>query len=174
VIPQYKIHYTMRRELKGPPETQEDPRNLEQNIRIDHDRDGEIDEILDDVGANLDSADAIFERWATYQRNNYSYLLNAPILRVDYKIAENTKFQFGYQWLRYYDIVSPESNETRHVWLAQIVSKAQWKGYSVTFFLGGKYYVDDFDVNQRDAVVYRGSLFDEKGYEFFAKLFSGI
>ncbi len=174
IIPQYKIHYSMRRELFGPDETQEDPRNLKDNIEADYDRDGEIDDILDDVGANLDSVEAMRERWDTYSRNNESYLLNAPILRLDYKIAENTKFQFGYQWLRFYDMVSEESNFSSHVFLGQVVSKAQWKGYSVTFFLGGKYSLYDYDVNHRDAVVGAGSLYDYGRYEFFAKLFSGI
>lgn len=174
IVPQYKIHFSMRKELMGPAETQEDPRDLRQNLQMDYDGDGRIDYTLDDVGANLDTVEAIRDRWDDYARNNQIGLLNAPILRVDYKIAENTKLQGGYQWRRTFDFESSESNYSRHVWLAQVVSKAQWKGYSVTFFLGGKYYWDNYDVNQRDAVLFNGSLYDRKGYEIFAKLFSGI
>jgi len=174
IIPQYKLHFSMRKELMGPSETMDDPRDIRKDLEMDYDGDGKIDETLDNVGPRLDTVDAVSKRWDKYARNNTAYLLSVPLLRVDFKVAENTKLQLGYQWLREYDIISPESNLSGHAFLAQIVSKASYKGYSVTFFLGGKYWLSNYDVNQRDAVIDVGSMYDRRGYEFFAKIFSGI
>lgn len=177
LVPQYKVQYYSRQEVSGPEETAEDPRDIRKNIQLDYNSDGEIDMARggqDDYGANLDSVAAIRDRWNEFQMNNWSVLMSVPIVRLDFKMAENTKLQLGYQWARFYDIESPESNMAKHSLLAQLVSKAQYKGYSVTFFLGARWWYANFDVNQDDAVTYSGSKFDVKGYEFFAKIFSGI
>ncbi len=172
IIPQYKLQFTMRKELMGPDATMEDPRNLAYNMAVDGDGDGYY-EGQDQDGVPQDVYNALQEQWYAYAWNNYGYLMSVPILRVDYKIAENTKLQFGYQWKRIYDMVSPEDNHTKHTLLAQLMSKAQWKGYSVTFLLGGKYSYFDMDIHQRDPVTNRGWAYDQRGYEFFAKVFSG-
>lgn len=174
VIPQYKIGFSGTRQFQGPVEAQEDPGDIRKHLEMDKDGDGRIDPILDDVGDNLDSVDAALNRYRTYERFNEVYLQNVPILRLGYKIAENTQFQLGLQWLRYQDLLRPEDTFLKFTTLGQIVSKANYKGYSVTFFLGAKWTDWGYDVNARDPVVDKGTRFDRRGYKIFARLFSGI
>jgi len=171
IVPQYKLQFSLRKELSGPDETSVDPRNLARNMAVDANGDGVYEEELD--GIPEDYVQALRDEWYQYEWNNQGYLMNVPILRLDYKIAENTKLQVGYQWKRFYDLISPEQNHAKNTFLAQIVSKAQWKGYSVTLLLGGKYSHVNFDNNQRDPVTNKGWEYDIGEYQFFAKLFSG-
>jgi hypothetical protein len=180
IVPQYKLGFSLRKEFMGPDESRTDPRNIALNRTFDKNKDGTVDNVLD----NLDEQawgrlEEIVDTWSVYQRNNNAYLINVPILKANYKIAEQTKLELGSQFMRTYDIISPENNINKITLLAQIVSKSQYKGYSVTFFLGARWYQNNYDVNAVDPVLNTfstggGSMFDQKGYELFAKLYSGI
>lgn len=173
IVPQYKLGLSVNREISGP--GSQDPRDLEANLRwfkgIDltssEDWDRKIDEY---TWEKIDSARI---EWYNYELFNSSYLLNVPIARVNYRIAENTKFELGVQWARYMDFLSPEKNARDLDVLAQIVSKANYKGHSVTFFLGARRSNTYYDVNVHNPVLGLGNQFDEKYYQFFAKIYSG-
>jgi len=174
IIPQYKISYSMTQEIQGPGTG--DPRTiekLEENYRMDINHDGKIDSTFDNVGDNLERYTQARIDQKQYRDNNKSLLLNVPILRVNYKIAENTQFQLGVQGLRKLDFISAEQNGFNLTTLAQVVSKASYRGYNVTFFLGAKWQNNDYDVNAYDPVLDIGSRYDRKKWEFFAQLYSG-
>ncbi|MDD5673654.1 MAG: hypothetical protein PHC61_05805 [Chitinivibrionales bacterium] len=173
IIPQYKLAFSMKREISGPSNWNNDPRSLRQDIETDINGDNKID-TLDNVGTNFDTLKAIRIRWSQYNLNNNGYLLNVPILRLDYKIAENTKFQVGLQWKRYFDLLSPEENRFEFSGLGQIVSKAQYKGYTVTIFLGYQWGSQNYDINQYDPALGLGKPYNTNSYQFFAKIYSGI
>ncbi len=173
IVPQYKIGYSMNREFKGP--GAEDPRDLETNLRwfkgIDpnssEDWETEIDEY---TWEKIDSAGI---EWYNYRLFNETYLLNVPIARINYRIAENTRFEFGLQWARYLDFLSPEENFKEMDMLAQIVSQANYKGHQVTFFLGARQRNTYWDVNAFNPALGLGNEYDRKNYQFFAKIYSG-
>jgi len=174
ITPQYKIQFSMRKELQGPPETQQDPRDLARSIELDRVPDGVYDEQDLHSIEELEEIEAARQRWDTYRANNYNYLLSVPILKASYKIAEQTELQLGGQLMRYFDIISPEDNFKKLTLLSQVVSKAQYKGYSVTFHMGASLENYNYDINAADPITRRGSKFDTRNYTIFAKLFSGI
>lgn len=180
IIPQYKLAFHMRGQVSGPDRTlwgnrdSSFVRDIAKSNGYDLDKDGEIDDVLDDFGSNLDSVEVARQRWNEYKRDNSAFVLNVPILKLSYKIAENTALQLGGQWKRYQDIVSPEDNRAELTLLGQVVSRAQYKGYSVTFFVGARWKNSAWDVNARDAVLDLGSNYNIQEYTFFAKLYSGI
>ncbi|MBD3346878.1 MAG: hypothetical protein GF401_17625 [Chitinivibrionales bacterium] len=176
IIPQYKLLLAMSKEIDGP--TDHDPRNLEVHLRMDYDGkqgvpDGDIDSVYDDIGDNLERALDSRIIAEEYRDNNITYFLNVPILRANYKIAENTQFEFGIQGKRFIDIITPEENGFFLSTLAQVVSRATYKGYNVTFYVGAQWWDHDYDVNTRDPVLKTGSRFDRRGWQFFAQIFSG-
>jgi hypothetical protein len=171
IIPQYKISYNLSKEFEGP--TTEDPRDLEGDLRRDINHDGIIDSIYDNTGDNLSMVQQARIAALQYRGNNKNLLLNVPILRVNYKIAENTQLQVGLQGLRRIDFITPEEDRFSFTSLAQIVSKANYRGYNVTFFLGAKWQNNDFDINALDPVLPAGNRYDVRGWEFFAQLYSG-
>jgi hypothetical protein len=153
-----------------------DPRTidkLEENYRMDVNHDGKIDSTFDNVGDNLERYTQARIDQMQYRQNNKSMLLNVPILRVNYKIAENTQFQLGVQGLRLVDFISPEQNKFSLTTLAQVVSKASYRGYNVTFFLGVEWQDNKWDINAYDPVLDIGSRYNTKNWQFFAQLYSG-
>ena len=174
IIPQYKISYSMSQEVQG--QGTGDPRTidkLEENYRMDVNHDGKIDSTFDNVGDNLERYTQARIDQMQYRQNNKSMLLNVPILRVNYKIAENTQFQLGVQGLRLVDFISPEQNKFSLTTLAQVVSKASYRGYNVTFFLGVEWQDNKWDINAYDPVLDIGSRYNTKNWQFFAQLYSG-
>lgn len=180
IIPQYKLSFFGSRELVGP--TERDPRDLERHIRFDisgpeGEPDGVIDSTYDNVGDTLEHVSDARIAANEYRQNNSSIFLNVPLLRANYKIAENTQFQLGMQWLRTVDFITPEANSLGLTTVGQIVSRANYKGYNVTLHIGAKWYRMNYDINFQDPVLLQtartGRRFDRRGWEFFAQIFSG-
>jgi hypothetical protein len=172
IIPQYKLGVFTSKEIRGP--TENDPRNVAEDFRLDPNGDG----LVDTVGGtatpdNASKADSLRIVNSQYRANNIVQILSVPIIRANFKIAENTQLQFGVQWARLIDHVTPEDNCVGTTILGQIVSKANYKGYNVTFFLGGRWRNYNYDVNTYDPVQLTGSRFDMKNFEFFAQIYSG-
>jgi hypothetical protein len=177
INPQYKVQFTYKHEVEGPAESIVDPRKgggLERHFRMDYNGDGKVDSDYDNFGNNLEHAQDERILWELYSSRNQKYLLSVPIIRASYKIAEQTQFQFGYQWLKYTDFITPEENLSSNTLLWQIVSKSNYRGYSVTLFVGANFSNAQFDINQKDPVLEQGNMFDIHGYELFVKVFSGI
>ncbi|MBD3420772.1 MAG: hypothetical protein GF398_11695 [Chitinivibrionales bacterium] len=176
INPQYKFGLSLSKEIQGP--TKFDPRNLGENFRMDisgPDKvpDDKIDSLYDNYLNNLENYSDARIAAREYRQNNISSFLNVPILRATFKLAENTEFQYGLQAKQAFDAITPE--ESRLVWtnLAQIVSKASYKGYNVTLFLGARTLNSDYNVNVYDPVLGTGSRYDRKRWEIFARIFSG-
>ncbi len=173
IIPQYKINFSMTKELSGP--NTEDPRDLEQYLRwfkgIESPWDQQLDQVLSENVRNSILNEKV--EWYNYQLNNNMYLLNVPIIRSNYKIGESSELQVGFQWKRMVDFLSKEENYSKFSWLAQIVSRASYKGYTVTFFLGAQSYERNADVNVYNPVLGTGKPYDMSAYEFFARIYSG-
>jgi hypothetical protein len=132
-----------------------------------------IDSVHDNVGGNLDSVTARRISANEYRSRNMMQVLNLPILRVNYKIAENTQFQFGLQTARFLNGITPEQNSFGVSTLGQIVSKYNYKGYNVTFLIGAQWQNTNMDINAFDPVLLSGDRWDRNTWKFYAQLFSG-
>ncbi len=177
ITPMYKLQYDLQKEIAG--DISPDPRNLETNLRYDvsgekGEPDGAIDTVYDKISdEEMDIIlDLRFEA-SEFRRNNMHEVINVPIVRANYKIAENTRFELGVEWKRYLDIITSEKNHQKLTVIGNVVSESNYSGYDVTFFLGAKWTRHDYDFNLRDPVILTGSLHDMRQWTFFAKLYSG-
>ncbi len=174
IIPQYKILVYNSREMYGP-NSGGDPSNLNVNLRYDANRDLLIDS-LDDKSDLNNTTNARQARVASekFRNANFTRVSNVPIVRINYKIAENTQLQFGVQGYQFLDFVTPNNNVFSWTWLGQVVAKSSYKGYNVTIFLGARQKDVYYNANAYDPVLQTGQPFlSLKNSEFFVQVFSG-
>lgn len=171
IVPQYKFAVSYSKELYGPDAA--DPRDLARNLRWYHGLDSHAADSLLEPG-ELEAIDTARISWSKYTTNNLFYAINVPILKAAYRLGQSTNLEMGVQWKRLRDMISPERNHLAVTWLAQLTSRAHYKGYSVTFLVGARLRNQTYDVNVYDRTLGLGGPLNHRESTFFAKLYSGI
>ncbi len=171
ITPQYKLGVSYRRELQGP--TTDDPRDLDTYLGWYDD----IDQALGDSVLTVEqrySVDSARTAWQDYSYHNGARILSVPIVRLEYKLFENTMLQGGLQWKRVRDLQSPENSRLTTVMLCQLKTRTMYHGYSIGFLLGALYRRVRYDVNTYDPVLGLGHPHDISDLRIFANLYSGV
>lgn len=111
--------------------------------------------------------------WARYRLENANVFQSIPIVRLFYKIAEHTQFQYGVQWKRTYDRLIKSESGARRVQTFQVYSTDNVAGYNVALILGMNMINNDFDVLLYDPLFENGHIYDGKDTRFFIRIYAG-
>lgn len=161
VIPQYKVAYDFRRNIKKTGDTGElDPRDDSNFFYPD---------LLTPAQAT-----EYKNRWGEYDNNTEDNLLSVPLLRINFQIAEKTALEAGMQWMRSYDRITQTNSFSKMSKVAQIVSRDSYAGYNVSIMFGINIADYDYDTNLRDRFLYTGSDYNEHHSEVFARVYAGL
>lgn len=128
-----------------------------------------------DPSATLFDSDSLQLRlsWARYRRDNGNVFQSVPILRVFFKIAERTQFQYGVQWKRTYDDLIKSESGLRRVQTFQVHSTDNVAGYNVSLLMGLNFIQNNYDILNYDPLYENGHLYDGKDTRFFIRVYAG-
>lgn len=170
ITPQYKFSLTYSDEISGP--TMEDPRDVAQYAAWFDDRDPTLGDSVLTV-EQREQVNDVRTAWQEHTYYNRAHILSVPIVRIDYRLFENTSLQMGVQFKRFRDLQSPENSSLSTVLLGQLRARTMYHGYSVGFIIGARYRHTRYDVNTYDPVLQLGHPHDVTDMRIFANLYSG-
>jgi hypothetical protein len=159
IMPQYKIAYEMRRNLKERG-LDADPRKNATYDRLDLLSGEQVAEFI-----NL---------WQEYSANYMDNFTSVPILRCNYQIGEKTAIEGGIQWMRIFDRITETNSYSKVTKVAQITSKDNYAGYNIALMFGVNMYDFAYDINRYDSFLSTGSPYNQHYSQLFVKIYAGV